>query len=157
MIGLPTGEPSGVLMLDIDRKEGVDGLANLKVLGIEPRDLSDIISLSPSGRKHVFMGREQKDIYCAMDECDLHATIVPRRAIEREKDPRPVSKCWTCDGFWGDDSLVSLVVRVAAGLHRTRYFAVPFVSNPAMLTPHPRSPVCGRDSWVACLQLIAAS
>lgn len=55
MIGMPTGKPSGVVVIDIDRKNGVDGLANLKALGIDPRSLSPVISITPSGGLHVFV------------------------------------------------------------------------------------------------------
>jgi hypothetical protein len=56
MIGMPTGEPSGVVVVDIDRKNGVDGLANLLALGIDAYSLSPVISITPSGGLHVFMG-----------------------------------------------------------------------------------------------------
>lgn len=55
MIGMPTGVRSGVVVLDIDRKSGVDGLANLRAEGIDPYSLSPIISLTPSGGLHFFM------------------------------------------------------------------------------------------------------
>lgn len=55
MIGMPTGKPSGVVVLDIDRKNGVDGLANLRAVGIDPYSLSPVISITPSGGLHVFM------------------------------------------------------------------------------------------------------
>lgn len=55
MIGMPTGERSGVVVLDIDRKNGVDGLANLRAVGIDPYCLSPIIAATPSGGLHVFM------------------------------------------------------------------------------------------------------
>lgn len=56
MIGMPTGRLSGVVVLDIDRKNGVDGLANLRAVGIDPYSLSPVISITPSGGLHVFMG-----------------------------------------------------------------------------------------------------
>ena len=55
MIGMPTGKTSGVVVLDIDRKNGVDGLANLRSAGIDPYRLSPIIAVTPSGGLHVFM------------------------------------------------------------------------------------------------------
>lgn len=55
MIGMPTGERSGLVVLDIDRKNGVDGLANLRAAGIDPYSLSPVVSLTPSGGLHVFM------------------------------------------------------------------------------------------------------
>ena len=55
MIGMPTGKPSGVVVLDIDRKNGVDGLANLRAVSIDPYALSPVISITPSGGLHVFM------------------------------------------------------------------------------------------------------
>ena len=55
MIGMPTGKPSGIVVLDIDRKNGMDGLANLRAIGIDPYSLSPVISITPSGGLHVFM------------------------------------------------------------------------------------------------------
>ena len=55
MIGMPTGKPSGVVVLDIDRKNGVDGLANLQAVGVDPYALSSVIAITPSGGLHVFM------------------------------------------------------------------------------------------------------
>lgn len=55
MIGMPTGKRSGVVVLDIDRKNGVDGLANLRAVGIDPFALSPVIAATPSGGLHVFM------------------------------------------------------------------------------------------------------
>jgi hypothetical protein len=55
MIGMPTGERSGVVVLDIGRKNGVDGLANLRAAGIDPYALSPVIAVTPSGGLHVFM------------------------------------------------------------------------------------------------------
>ena len=55
MIGMPTGAPSGVAVLDIDTKNGVDGLASLRALGIDPFSLSSTISRTPSGGLHVYL------------------------------------------------------------------------------------------------------
>ncbi len=55
MIGMSTGKPSGVVILDIDRKNGVDVLANLRTVGIDPYSFSTVISITPSGGLHVFM------------------------------------------------------------------------------------------------------
>lgn len=55
MIGMPTGKPSGVVVLDIDRKNGVDGLANLRAIGIDPFQMSPVVARTPSGGLHVYM------------------------------------------------------------------------------------------------------
>lgn len=55
MIGLPTGKRSGVVVLDIDRKNGVDGLANLRAIGVDPFQLSPVVAQTPSGGLHFFM------------------------------------------------------------------------------------------------------
>lgn len=55
MIGMPTGEPSGIVVLDIDRKDGIDGLENLRAAGVDPYKLSPVIAITPSGGMHVFM------------------------------------------------------------------------------------------------------
>ena len=54
MVGLPTGAASGVVVLDVDRKGGVDGLANLRRAGINPFALTGIIAETPSGGLHFF-------------------------------------------------------------------------------------------------------
>lgn len=55
MIGMPTGARSGIDVLDVDRKGGVDGLANLRALGIDPFQLSPIVAETPSGGLHFYM------------------------------------------------------------------------------------------------------
>jgi len=55
MIGMPTGKPSGVVVLDIDRKNGGARWRNLRAVGIDPYSLSPVISITPSGGLHVFM------------------------------------------------------------------------------------------------------
>lgn len=49
-VGLATGERSGVVVLDLDRKNGVDGLAALQVLGAVPPTLA---SATPTGGYHL--------------------------------------------------------------------------------------------------------
>lgn len=55
MIGLPTGERSGLVVLDLDRKNGKDGVAALRAKGIDPYKLSPVMARTPSGGLHVFM------------------------------------------------------------------------------------------------------
>lgn len=55
MIGVPTGEKSGLSVLDIDRKNGVDGLENLReALGFNPFDLTPLVVETPSGGLHFY-------------------------------------------------------------------------------------------------------
>lgn len=54
MIGMPTGARSGFVVLDIDRKNGIDGLANLRAEGIDPLALSNAVAHTPSGGLHVY-------------------------------------------------------------------------------------------------------
>lgn len=55
MIGMPTGARSGVVVLDVDRKNGVDGLANLRAAGVNPFTWTPIVAHTPSGGLHFFM------------------------------------------------------------------------------------------------------
>lgn len=55
MIGMRTGAPSGIVVLDVDTKNGVDGLANLRAIGIDPYSLSPAIAITPSGGLHVYL------------------------------------------------------------------------------------------------------
>lgn len=55
MIGMPTGAPSGIVVLDVDTKNKVDGLASLRALGIDPFSLSSTIAITPSGGMHAFL------------------------------------------------------------------------------------------------------
>lgn len=53
LIGIPTGEASGVWILDVDRKEGVDGGEALDRLVAEHGPLPDVpISMTPTGGEH---------------------------------------------------------------------------------------------------------
>lgn len=50
----PTGEASGLALLDLDRKDGKDGFAALAALGIDPATLSPLIAETASGGWHVY-------------------------------------------------------------------------------------------------------
>lgn len=59
LIGMPTGRASGIDVLDVDRKGGVDGLETLRALGINPFELTSIVSQTPSGGFHFFFAAGQ--------------------------------------------------------------------------------------------------
>jgi archaellum biogenesis ATPase FlaH len=54
MPAMPTGSKSGVSVLDIDRKNGKDGYAELRRLGLDPDALSHVRVQTPSGGEHVY-------------------------------------------------------------------------------------------------------
>jgi hypothetical protein len=54
MIGMPTGAASGVLVVDVDRKNGIDGLANLSAMGIDPFRDTTLVVETPSGGFHFY-------------------------------------------------------------------------------------------------------
>lgn len=54
MIGMPTGKRSGYAVLDVDMKEGVDGLANLRAAGFDPFGKTRAMSRTPSGGYHFY-------------------------------------------------------------------------------------------------------
>lgn len=54
MPALPTGESSGVAVLDIDMKDGKDGMATLRGLGFDPDSLSPAMIETPSGGRHIY-------------------------------------------------------------------------------------------------------
>ncbi|WP_172327847.1 bifunctional DNA primase/polymerase [Mangrovicoccus sp. HB161399] len=62
MIGMPTGARSGLVVLDIDRKNGVDGLANLLAIGIDPLRLSPVVATTPSGGLHVYFAAIDEEV-----------------------------------------------------------------------------------------------
>ncbi|GGB62970.1 hypothetical protein GCM10011316_38580 [Roseibium aquae] len=62
MIGMPTGAVSQLIVLDVDRKNGVDGLANLRAVGIDPFALTHVVSRTPSGGLHFFMRHTGKPV-----------------------------------------------------------------------------------------------
>jgi len=49
-----TGEKSGVSVLDLDRKNGKDGVAVLEAMGLDPAKLSPVIVETPSGGLHLY-------------------------------------------------------------------------------------------------------
>jgi hypothetical protein len=54
MPALPTGERNGVAVLDIDTKNGKDGMAELDCLGIDLTSLSIASIKTPSGGQHIY-------------------------------------------------------------------------------------------------------
>lgn len=53
-VGLICGERSGITVLDVDRKDGKDGLATLRALGFDPMGMSPVTTQTPSGGLHLF-------------------------------------------------------------------------------------------------------
>ena len=54
MPALPTGERSGVAVLDVDMKDGKDGIATLRDLGFDPEAMSSVRVSTPSGGQHIY-------------------------------------------------------------------------------------------------------
>jgi len=54
MPAMPTGSKSGVSVLDIDRKNGKDGYAELRKIGLDPDALSHVRVQTPSGGEHIY-------------------------------------------------------------------------------------------------------
>ena len=52
-IGLACAPGSGLLALDVDRKDDVDGLANLQAAGFDPLTASPVLARTPSGGFHI--------------------------------------------------------------------------------------------------------
>jgi phage/plasmid-associated DNA primase len=62
LIGMPTGSASGLLVIDVDMKEGRDGETSLAVLGRELGQLPETIeALTPNGGRHLYF-RAPKDM-----------------------------------------------------------------------------------------------
>ena len=53
MPAIPTGEASGLAVLDLDRKDGKDGFAALRALGFDPDTLSQVMVETPTGGGHL--------------------------------------------------------------------------------------------------------
>lgn len=54
MPALPTGKRSGVAVLDVDMKDGKDGMATLRSLGFDPDTMSPAMIETPSGGQHIY-------------------------------------------------------------------------------------------------------
>ncbi len=65
MPAFPTGEPSGIAVLDIDRKDGKDGVAALRQLGFEPE--SPFVVRTKSGGKHLWFAHKP-DLRCSVGQ-----------------------------------------------------------------------------------------
>lgn len=52
--GIVTGDKSGVSVLDLDRKNGKNGVAVLEAMGLDPLTLSPVIVETPSGGLHLY-------------------------------------------------------------------------------------------------------
>lgn len=54
MPGIPTGSRTGFVVLDVDKKNGKDGFAELEQLGIDLDSLSPVQAESPGGSRHIY-------------------------------------------------------------------------------------------------------
>ncbi len=64
VVGLPTGERNGIAVLDVDQKDGKDGRAALRAIGIRPRAI--VVVETPSGGTH-FVYTYQKGLRSTTD------------------------------------------------------------------------------------------
>lgn len=54
MPAIPTGSRSGLAVLDLDLKNGKDGAAALRAMGLDPEELSPVSIATPSGGRHIY-------------------------------------------------------------------------------------------------------
>lgn len=54
MPGIPMGHRTGLAVLDVDQKNGKDGFAELRAMGLDPEALSPVIVQSPGGSLHLY-------------------------------------------------------------------------------------------------------
>lgn len=85
MPGLPTGRASGLAVLDLDRKDGKDGIAELRALGFDPDTLTPCNVETMSGGKHLYF-RWPEGLACSaskmapgIDDAGKAATVPDRR------------------------------------------------------------------------------
>jgi hypothetical protein len=66
LIGLRTGRTSGVLVVDLDNKNGVNGIAELEKLEAKHGKLSETYTvITPSGGKHLYFDMPDIDLGCS--------------------------------------------------------------------------------------------
>lgn len=69
LIGLPTGQASGLVVLDVDRKPGRDGEATLSALVLNHGKLPDTYEArTPSGGQHIYFSRPADGLACSNDK-----------------------------------------------------------------------------------------
>ena len=59
MPGIPTGPRSGFAVVDLDRKNGKDGFAEIRALGYDPDAMSPVMVESPGGSRHLYFRHEE--------------------------------------------------------------------------------------------------
>lgn len=67
MPGLPTGRASGLAVLDLDVKDGRDGIAALRALAFDPDSLSPCIVTTMSGGRHLYF-QWPEGLACSVDK-----------------------------------------------------------------------------------------
>ncbi len=65
--GIPTGSVSDIAVLDIDKKDGKDGFAALKKLGLDPSSLSYATVRTPTGGLHLYF-HNAKGLLCSVGQ-----------------------------------------------------------------------------------------
>ena len=69
LIGLPTGEPTRLVVLDVDKKPDRDGEATLAALELQYGDLpSTYEARTPSGGRHIYFTRPHDGLACSTDK-----------------------------------------------------------------------------------------
>lgn len=107
MIGMPTGARSGVDVLDLDRKNATDGVANLLATGVDPYALTPIVAQTPSGGLHFFLahgGPLKNSAGILAEGVDVRGDggfVILPPSIRDVSDPAALEYCWE----YGDAAL----------------------------------------------------
>ena len=59
-VGLPAGPKNGCTIIDVDVKDGKDGLATLRSYGYDPDTMTPVMVRSPSGGRHLFFAFDER-------------------------------------------------------------------------------------------------
>ena len=66
-VGFPTGATTGISILDLDMKDGRDGIAACRAHGVDPDHASPMIAQTRTGGRHLYF-RHKKGLRCSSDK-----------------------------------------------------------------------------------------
>jgi hypothetical protein len=162
MPAIPTGRRNGVAVLDLDLKDGKDGGAALRALGLDPDALSPCTIATPSGGRHLYfrwpddMGNSAAGLPAGVDVRGQGGFVIAPGASNGRGRYRLL--CGTLTGDLPDwpDALRPAVHAPVEGSGEPTGLPFHVIREALMALPNDGDEYASRDAWLQILMAVHA-
>ena len=154
MPGIPTGRRNGVAVLDIDLKDGKDGGAALRALGLDPDTLSPCTVATPSGGQHLYfrwpegMGNSAAGLPAGVDVRGQGGFVIAPGASSGRGFYRLLGGALTGDLPSWPDALGIAAQVPSEGSGEPSGLPFPVIREALMALPNDGDDYASRDAWL---------